>query len=294
MYRQVEVREQDRKYQKFLYRNEESGKLHEHQHNMVTFGVTSATYLAVKSLQQLAHLERKNFPQAAEVIRRDFYMDDGMSGADTEQMCEKLCKDVKELLAKGTFELSKFISNCEKVLESIPEKDREIQLPLEIDLSNTVKTLGIHYHPTLDDFQFKVKLTVTKKHPTKRSLLFETSRLYDPLGWLAPVIIRAKILFLGLWEAGLTWDEELPKHIAETWVAPLKRETIPRLELCGLVLLVNLMAVVHKALLVPDEKIHAWTDSVIVLGWLNTNPAGLKTYVANRVVEVNNDGWMDG
>ncbi|XP_037047230.1 uncharacterized protein LOC119082017 [Bradysia coprophila] len=354
MYRQVEVRQEDRKFQKFLSRDEETGQIHEHQHNMVTFGVTSATYLAVKSLQQLAEEEKKDFPEAAEVVKRDFYMDDGMSGSDTEQACVELCKDLKNLLARGKFELSKFISNSDKVLESVPEEDREIKLPMEIELGSTVKTLGVLYHPTMDVFRFKVNLKIAKGWPTKRSLLSETSRLYDPLGWLAPVIIRAKILFQKLWEAGLNWDDDLPKHIAETWikirtelhlmedlninrwigkggetvdfqlhgfsdasedayaacvysrvidhngtiqvtlitsktrVAPLKRETLPRLELCGLVLLVNLMADVRKAYPVTEKELHAWTDSTIVLGWLSTNPARLKTYVANRVVEANN------
>lgn len=352
MYRQVEVRVEDRKYQKFMYRKCESEKIQEYQHNMVTFGVTSATYLAVKSLQQLATEERRNFPQAAEVVKKDFYMDDGMSGFDTEEMCIKLCRDLKELLSRGKFELRKFVSNSTRVLESIPAADREIKLPMEINLDNTVKTLGIHYHPTTDEFQFKVNLDATDEWPTKRSLLSETSKLFDPLGWLAPVVIKAKIMFQKLWQEGLTWDQKLPEEIAVPWmefrnslhllerirvkrwmgrgmqtkkfelhgfsdasesaysavvyarnvnrdgsiqvtllvsktrVAPIKPVTLPRLELCGLVLLANLMATVQKALNVTNEDVHAWTDSTVVLGWVRANPARFKTYVANRVVEI--------
>lgn len=158
MYRQVEIRPEDRKYQRFLYRDDENDRIQEYQHNMVTFGVTSATHLAVKSLQQLANEEKKTFPEASNVVLRDFYMDDGMSGSDTEMECIKMCKDLKGLLAKGKFDLRKFISNSPKVLESIPEEDRELKLPWEINLDNTIKTLGIRYHPTNDMFQFKVNL----------------------------------------------------------------------------------------------------------------------------------------
>lgn len=98
MYRQIKVRPEDRKYQKYLYREKEGEEVQAYQHNMVTFGVTSATYLAVKSLQQLAVEEKEKFLKVAEIVLKDFYMDDGMSGADTEQECIELCNDLRDLL----------------------------------------------------------------------------------------------------------------------------------------------------------------------------------------------------
>lgn len=88
---------------------------------MVTFGVTSATYLAVKSLQQLAVEEEDNYPAASKIVRRDFYMDDGMSGAETEEDFIKLCKDLRELLAKGKFDLFPIQRKCYKVFRKETE-----------------------------------------------------------------------------------------------------------------------------------------------------------------------------
>jgi hypothetical protein len=84
MYRMVEVEPIHRDYQQFLWRVEDKGPLETFRLKTVTFGTSSAPYLAVKCLQQTAIDERDNFPLAHDVILTDFYMDDSLSGSRTE------------------------------------------------------------------------------------------------------------------------------------------------------------------------------------------------------------------
>ncbi len=70
---------------------------------------------------------------------------------------------------------------------------------------------------------------------------------------------------------------------SRTRVAPLKGLTIPRLELCGALLLANLLVSVAQDLSIPLPQLYAWCDSSAVLGWLNINPKNLPTFVGNRV-----------
>ena len=66
----------------------------------------------------------------------------------------------------------------------------------------------------------------------------------------------------------------------------MKTQTIPKLELCSAVLLSKLLATVKEQLDINLKNIHAWSDSTIALGWINSSPHRLKTYVDNRVVPI--------
>ena len=73
---------------------------------------------------------------------------------------------------------------------------------------------------------------------------------------------------------------------SKTKVSPIKRLSIPRLELCGAQVLARLMQHLQEVLQLSMSDVYAWTDSTIVLSWLAGNPRRFKTYVGNRVSSI--------
>src|SRR5205823_2305472 len=66
---------------------------------------------------------------------------------------------------------------------------------------------------------FNVKIYVPLVHPTttKRQILSAIAKIFDPLGWLSPVTVRAKILLQELWKISLDWDTPVPTNIHNQW-----------------------------------------------------------------------------
>ncbi|GFV74873.1 integrase catalytic domain-containing protein [Trichonephila clavipes] len=79
-----------------------------------------------------------------------------------------------------------------------------------------VKTLGMLWDSSGDSFTYKVT-TSTDCNYTKRDVLSQIARIYDPLGLLGPVIAKAKIFMQQLWLLKLDWNETQPPDVSTQW-----------------------------------------------------------------------------
>lgn len=346
MYRQILVHEEDQPYQQIVWRELQEQPIQTFQLTTVTYGTKAAPFLAMRTLQQLAADESGKYPEAACILKEAFYMDDLLHGSFDIESGKKLINDMINLLRAGGFQLRKWRTNEQKLLECIEDKNGENQLAFNFKSNVATKTLGLCWDPKNDKFTFKY--SIDNKTPTKRAVLSEISKLFDPLGWIAPLTTKLKLVFQSVWLANLQWDDEIPEEINKEWmkikldishlsdceiprwigcmqedvielhgfcdaslkayacviyariirksevsVALLAAKTrlvpcnktisLPRLEICGAHLLSKLIRKILECFKGRGIKVYCWTDSMVVLSWLQGNPGRWKTFVANRV-----------
>ncbi|KMQ81720.1 hypothetical protein RF55_25447, partial [Lasius niger] len=198
MYRQILVHPGDRNLQRIVWRSNESETIREYNLNTVTYGLACAPYLAIRTLRQLASDEERTYPQGAAVLRRDTYVDDILTGANTLEEARTIQQQLAQLCTAGGFPLKKWAANADVLLENIPPEHRQQSHPPTWDQDLEHSTLGLQWHPREDAFSFKV-IPMETERVTKRTVLSQTARLFDPLGWLAPVVVKAKVLIQSMW-----------------------------------------------------------------------------------------------
>ncbi|XP_072944068.1 uncharacterized protein [Epargyreus clarus] len=219
MYRAIAITLEQRSLQRVIFRADPSKPLKTYTLNTVTYGTASAPYLATKCLVSLA--DSAQSIEAKNAIRRDFYVDDFLSGSNSIAGAVQMTKEVISILSSAKFNLKKFQSNNLELLKQIAPDNETSNNHLNLcNYKNNIssKTLGIYWLCDSDILSFSINIEPLEKI-TKRHILSVISQIFDPLGLVTPCIIEAKLIMQKLWIARCEWDDVVSTEIKELWLA---------------------------------------------------------------------------
>jgi len=166
-------------------------------------------------IKQLAKDDGHEFPAAVPLIENSLYVDDTLFGDDEIRDLRSMRDQLIGLLKRGGFQLRKWAANSPQLLNDIPGSQQE---NADHFLANDeeLKILGLSWLPREDSFRFVMTPSPTTT-PTRRTVLSFIAKLYDPLGWAAPVVVVAKILLQELWLLKGDWDDPIPQDLVQRW-----------------------------------------------------------------------------
>ncbi|KAJ8345841.1 hypothetical protein SKAU_G00300340 [Synaphobranchus kaupii] len=357
MFHQFHVNENDRNYLRFLWWK--GGDLNtqpeEFRMKVHLFGAASSPGCANYGMKQLATENRNLYPLGSQFVMNNFYVDDGVTSVKSTEDAIQLAREAQELCTRGGLRLHKFVSNDRAVLESIQPSERGADvknLDLSFDDLPLERALGIQWDIESDCFRLQVNLKIQPE--TRRGILSTVASLYDPLGFVAPFLLKGKGILQDMCRRGIGWDDPLTDELQPQWerwrsdmvnldkltiprcyapagfgkiiktelhhfsdasmkgysqctylrlqnkegdvhcalvigkscVSPTKITTIPRLELSAAVVSVKISDMLKEELGFPDAKEVFWTDSKVVLGYINNEARRFHTFVANRLQKI--------
>lgn len=350
MFLQVGVLDKDKRYLSFLWWPDGNLDLEPavHQLNVHPFGATSSPFCATFALRKTAQVFSHAFSEnCRSTVLHNFYVDDCLVSTSTVTEAIRLVEELRRMLSLGGFKLAKWNSNRPEVLSNLPTEDRCISSCDDFSFESNQSTLGMRWDVDTDCFEIKVHLPDTPV--TRRGILTCVASVFDPLGFTAPVTLRARQLLQELCKCHLGWDSPISEEFAKRWrrwlsdvqsiaglriprplgligsdkvtlelhtfsdasdtgysavsylrvtngakthcvfvmgksrVAPKKIATLPRMELVAAVLASKLMRHVRKEIHLSVSRVVMWSDSTIVLHYLNNTTRRFTTFVANRI-----------
>ena len=215
---QIRIDEADRDAQRIMwYNNLEERKPAEYRFTRVIFGAASSPYILGATLQKHVSDYLTKYPETAKALLLDTYVDDIQYGTDSLQELETFKVESTEIMNEGGFTLHKWHSNV-SALETGHAQNKEQLLNQEDSQNTTTKILGIPWNKTEDTVAVDFSPHSETNGPiTKRKVLASINRVYDLHGWVAPVMITAKILFSELCLRKVTWDEPVPEDLSKRW-----------------------------------------------------------------------------
>ena len=193
MFHQVNVNYEHRNLLRFLWWEQGDIKksLVEYCMTVHLFGAESSPGCANFALKMTADdFEEECSNNAADFVRHDFYVDDGLKSVPSVEQAINLVENTKTLCKKVGFNLQKFISNRREVIEAIPVEQhaKEIkELDVTKDLLPIKRALGVQWFMESDELHFSAEL---KDRPlTRHGILSTVSSVYDPLGLILPFLL---------------------------------------------------------------------------------------------------------
>lgn len=231
MFHQVFIIKEDRQALRFIWKNEINEKPKHFEMNVMIFGAVCSPTTSQFVKNKIA-LEFKNeFPEAANAIINDTYVDDFLKSFNDLEFGKKLIKNARDILKTGGFNLVKLKGNDGKILQLVEENlsDEEKKNEKLFSKESREKILG--YIIDFNDDTISLALILSKvqneilnatKIPTKKEVLKLLMSFHDPSGFFQFFTSKMKLIYHHLCKEKIDWDDVISQNDYNDWCKCMK------------------------------------------------------------------------
>lgn len=190
------------------------------------YGVSPSSNQAIFALEEIARLQKEEFPLAYTILSEEIYVDDILSGCDTEEERNQQILEVKHVLASGGF-------HVKYVLKSGDSSEDD----------NSIKILGYQWNhlkdqlgPGFSELNFNRKKRGLKDpnpfpvsrpedvsqllqnlNISRRTVISKIAEFWEPLGIWEPFKVQLKLSAQAL--NSYDWEKPLTPEMQEYWLS---------------------------------------------------------------------------
>ena len=193
----------------FLWETDDGLKMY--RFRTILFGLNCSPFILSHIIQ--IHLSKYSTTMAATALKGSLYVDNFIFSTSDEGKLLDIYRDATQIMKEGGFNLRSWMSNFSPLVD-IMMSDNMVNEHGAV----TEKVLGYLYDAkqdtiSLSDFNFEEN----QQGITKRQLLSNISKVFDPLSLALPVTIRGRILMKQVWTEGTAWDEDVSPAVLAEW-----------------------------------------------------------------------------
>lgn len=210
---QISIAPKDRDVVRFLWLRDitkppSKDNLCVYRFKRMAFGVVASPFLLTATIR---HHLKNNPNEFGESIERDLYADNLIVSLPEAVSGEHFYHTMKEFFASMSMDLAQWVTDSAELRSRFSDADRvegAIQSVLGLNWDTNARTMRLR-DPHLP--------LAVKDRVTKRIALKEMATVYDPLGWMAPVVLKARLFVRKVWRLNYTWERPLTDELASEW-----------------------------------------------------------------------------
>ena len=242
-YNRIALNEEDRDAVRLLWLADPTkpvspGNVKTFRFRVLPFGVACAPYCLQEGIRFFLESEETSL---AEEVLQDLYVDNLLVSAENTEEARKKAAELKDLFKKAHLPLQEFFSNDPAIQKEFGDEG-------QADPEH-VKFLGTTWNLKKDELEVHTGSRRVERD-TKSSVLSGIASIFDPLGFLSPALLPARLFM-----QKLTEDKE------KGWDTPLDESTQAEWEEISDQLMGGRIAVKRKITVSEGSTLHVFTDA---------------------------------